>query len=142
MTTDHRPEVCVGVAAVHGDSILLIKRGRGVGTGSWSIPGGRVEFGETLEDAARRELFEETGLRAPEFEALGHVERIGPEWHYVIYDFVWRLGSGPEPQVTAGDDAADARWVCLDELHDWPNLAPGLLDFLVDKNVVPAPTDR
>lgn len=137
MTEQARAEVCVGVAVVRDGSLLLIERGRGVGRGLWSIPGGRVEFGETLAQAAKRELYEETGLRADTLTPLGHVERIGPTWHYVIHDFLWEMPSRYSSDVIVGDDAAAASWVELDELHSWPNLAPGLLEFLVDHAVVP-----
>ena len=98
--------------------------------GSWSIPGGRVEFGETLVDAARRELLEETGLIATELRYLGHVERTSSEWHYVIHDFVTEVAETDADGASAGDDAADLRWVVQADVCNVSGLAPGLVEFL------------
>ena len=59
-----RPELCVGAIAVEGGRLLLIRRGRGPAQGRWSVPGGRLERGETLAEAVVREVAEETGLEA------------------------------------------------------------------------------
>lgn len=136
--SDQRPETCVGVAALCSGSLLLIQRGRGAGVGSWSIPGGRVEFGETLEQAARRELREETGVDAGPLRYLGHVERISDQWHYVIHDFVCEVAANQQPMLRAGDDASDARWVPLAAVAQQPGLVPGLLEFLREHGVLTA----
>src|ERR1700737_4609256 len=81
-----RPEVCVGVIAVDDGRLLLIRRGHGPAAGSWSVPGGRVEWGETLAEAVVRELAEETGLEGVCDQLVGWVERIGDGYHYVILD--------------------------------------------------------
>ena len=113
------PRVAVGGIAVHDGRILLVRRGREPGRGLWSVPGGKVELGESLEAAAARELAEETGLRArlgPIVEVLDRVVRGadgGVEYHYVILDF---LGEAPSGTLAAGSDCADARWVRVDEL--------------------------
>lgn len=127
------PEVCVGAVAVHRDRLLMIRRGRGVAAGEWSIPGGRVEAGETLAAAVVREVREETGLEVVCERFLGWVERIGEDHHYVILDFVvTALERGP---IVAGDDAAEARWVPLDEVTDY-RLVDGLADFLADHAIL------
>lgn len=130
---DVRPEVCVGAIAVEDDQILLIRRGRGPAQGTWSVPGGRVEGGETLAEAVVRELAEETGLEAMCDELVGWVERIGDSFHYVIFDFrVTVLDPGP---LVAGDDAAEAAWVPLVEVVDL-RLADGLAEFLHDHGIL------
>lgn len=125
-----RPEVCVGIVVRSAGRLLLIQRGRGAAVGSWSIPGGRVEFGEALVDAARRELLEETGLAATELRYLGHVERTSAEWHYVIHDFFTEVAEADADRASAGDDAADVRWVTQADVCNVSGLAPGLVEFL------------
>jgi 8-oxo-dGTP diphosphatase len=125
-----RAEVCVGAVAIDDDQILMVRRGRGVAQGQWSVPGGRVEFGESLAQAVVREVFEETGLEVVAERFLGWVERISDEFHYVIHDFlVTVLDDFPVP--TAGDDAAEAMWIPLHELTNY-NLVDGLADFLAE----------
>ncbi len=127
-----RPEVCVGAIARHGDALLLIERGRGAAVGEWSIPGGRVEFGETLAEAARREVAEETGLDVVVGEVVGWVERISADHHFVIVDFAVTVIGGT---LRAGDDAAVARWVGVDDLGS-VKLVDGLLAFLQEHGVI------
>ena len=122
-----RPEMCVGAVAVRDGCVLLIRRGRAPAAGRWSVPGGRVEWGETLATAVVREVAEETGLEATCEGLAGWVERIGEDYHYVIADFWVTVGSEDVP--VAGDDAAEARWVPLSELDDL-DLTRGLRDFL------------
>ena len=128
--SDSRPIAAVGVVLVEGDRVLLIERDRPPGAGLWSIPGGKVELGESLEQAALRELGEETGLGCslgPIVEVLDRVVR-SPSgqvtYHYVILDFV---GSHPTGQLAPGSDCRAAAWVRLDELERYPTtdgLAP------------------
>ena len=106
-----RPLVCVGAIALDGDRLLLVKRGRPPAAGRWSVPGGRVEAGETLAEAVQRELMEETGLEGVCDEFVGWVERIGTGHHYVILDFGVTILSSARP--TAGDDADQAAWFHL-----------------------------
>lgn len=128
-----RPEVCVGAIAVFDDSILLVRRGRGPAQGTWSIPGGRVEAGESLAEAVVRELAEETGLSGVCEGLVGWAERIGSDHHYVILDFSVTLLSDADP--VAGDDAAEVRWVALSEVADLV-LADGLAEFLHDHGIL------
>ncbi|WP_286691900.1 MULTISPECIES: NUDIX hydrolase [unclassified Brevundimonas] len=110
------PVAAVGVICLRGDQVLLIRRGQPPRLGEWSLPGGRVEPGETLRDAALRELAEETGVEADLGPLVDVVDGIFPESgrHYVLIDFLARWTSG-EP--VAGDDAADARFWPLDEVE-------------------------
>ena len=126
------PELCVGAVVVRDDAILLIRRGSPPGQGLWSVPGGRVKRGETLAEAARRELREETGLDAEVGESVGWTEIIGRRRHYVVVDFWATLATDATP--TAGSDATDAAWVPLGELGEW-DLVDGLLQFLTDHGV-------
>lgn len=131
-----RPEVCVGAVAVVDDRLLLIRRGHGPAAGEWSLPGGRVEAGETLAEAVVRELAEETGLEAVCDDLVGWVERIGDDHHFVIFDFLVTVLDGPEKSPEAGADAAEAAWVALDEVTHL-RLTEGLAEFLHDHGIVP-----
>jgi len=139
------PEVAVGGVAVrYGHEVLLVRRGHAPGAGRWSVPGGRVRFGEDLREAVVREVREETGLEVVVERFLGWVERIGddPEpYHFVILDFLVDVYD-PALDPTAADDAQEARWVHFDDLYaegvaGGPQLVPGLLDFLIETGVVP-----
>jgi 8-oxo-dGTP diphosphatase len=129
-----RPEVCVGAIAVDEDRLLLIQRRRPPAKGRWSIPGGRVEVGETLAEAVARELREETGLEGVCDELVGWVERIGTGHHYVILDFRVTILSSNQP--VAGDDARQAAWFPLPEVAEVP-LVEGLAEFFSDHGILP-----
>ena len=127
-----RPELCVGAIARRGDELLLVRRGTEPGRGLWSVPGGRVEPGETLAAAVVRELREETGLEGTCGPFVGWVERIGDTYHFVILDFAVEVADG---DATAGDDADEVRWVPLRALGDVA-LVDGLADFLREHGVL------
>jgi 8-oxo-dGTP diphosphatase len=128
-------ELCVGAVVVRSGRLLLIRRGRGAGQGLWSIPGGRVERGETMVGAVLRELHEETGLVGHTPRHLGFVERIGPGWHFVIHDY--SVGVDDSTRATAGDDACDVDWYPLGELAEHPAIVPGLVEFLIEVGIAP-----
>ena len=127
------PQICVGAIAVENDALLMIRRGQAPGVGQWSLPGGRVEGGETLAEAVVRELAEETGIEAVCDQFVGWVERIGRNHHYVILDFSVTVLDAGDP--VAGDDATEAAWVPLDEVGEL-DLVDGLAEFLHDHNVI------
>jgi len=130
----HHPEVAVGAVALHDGALLLVRRGRGPAAGEWSVPGGRVEVGETVAAAVVREVLEETGLEAVVDGFLGWVERIDAQYHFVILDFAVTV-LDPTRATVAGDDAAEAAWVPLTELAE-VRLVDGLYDFLIDAGVL------
>jgi len=132
--TPPRAEVCVGAVVVVDDELLLIRRGHGPGAGEWSVPGGRVEPGETLAEAVVREVAEETGLEAVCGSLLGYVERIHDDRHFVILDFDATVLQGDQPR--AGDDAVEARWVPLGDVAEL-RLVEGLAEFLHEHGVIP-----
>jgi 8-oxo-dGTP diphosphatase len=128
------PEVAVGAVCTHADSLLLIRRGRGPAAGEWSVPGGRVERGETLHEAVVRETFEETGLEVVVDRFLGWVERIDDAFHHVVLDFAV-TALDPTRSPLAGDDAAEAAWVPLADVSEL-RLVDGLYEFLADQDVL------
>ena len=128
-----RPELCVGAIVVDADRLLLVQRGHEPGRGLWSVPGGRVERGESLASAVERELAEETGLIGRCGPLVGWLERIGDDFHFVIFDFEVEVDPGVEP--VAGDDAAAAMFVRLDMVRSLP-LASGVEAFLVEHGIL------
>lgn len=131
--TGARPTLAVSAVLVDDDRLLLVRRGQGPAAGTWALPGGRVERGETLAEAVTRELREETGIEAVCGPLLGWVERLEPDDHYVILGFESTLVGADQP--VPGDDAAEAEWV---ELHEVPerNLVDGLAEFLHDHGII------
>jgi ADP-ribose pyrophosphatase YjhB (NUDIX family) len=129
------PEVAaVGAIAVRDQKLLLIRRGRPPSVGQWSLPGGRVEPGESEPDAVAREVAEETGLMVDVGPLVGEVLRPGVgDVTYRIRDYVVEVVGGTE---RAGDDAADVAWVEIDRLSD-RDLTDGLLDALRGWAVLP-----
>jgi len=128
-----QPVVAVGAVVVDDDRLLLVRRGRGPAAGEWSVPGGRVEAGETLAEAVTRELREETGLDGVCGPLVGLVERIDDHDHFVILDYEVTVVGGDEP--VAGDDAAEACWVPLHEVAAMA-LVEGLAEFLHDHGII------
>lgn len=132
------PVCAVGAIVLEKGALLLVKRNREPALGLWSLPGGRVEWGESLREACAREVREEAGIDV-EIEGLaGIAERIIPDdegdvrWHFVIHDF-WAAPRTRE--LTPGDDVSDAEWVPVDALKD-RSLTPGLYEFLQDRGAL------
>ncbi len=125
---------CVGAVVTDGRGrLLMIKRGHEPGAGLWSIPGGRIEPGETDEEALVREMFEETGLAVEVGRLIGRVQRPGPNGTVIdIADYAATVTGGT---LRPGDDAADARWVDLADLA-WLEITEGLIQALTDWGVL------
>ena len=117
------PRVAVGAIVTKEGRVLLVRRGRPPSEGLWAIPGGRVELGETLQEAAERELREETGLHIQAgkpvytFDVIVRDNRGRVRFHYVIVDLLADYIGG---QLQPGDDACEARWVGPAELDELP----------------------
>jgi 8-oxo-dGTP diphosphatase len=130
---------CVGaVIKDEAGRLLLIKRGHEPAAGLWSIPGGRIEAGESDQQALVREVREETGLAVRAGRLLGAAQRRGLAGAVVdIRDYVAVVTGG---ELSAGDDAADARWVSparLAELAALGELTSGLVEALTSWGVLP-----
>ncbi|MEJ5375201.1 MAG: NUDIX hydrolase [bacterium] len=112
------PILAVGAVVLDANRVLLVKRAQQPGKGTWSIPGGVVGLGETLDQALRREILEETGLLVQPLELVGVAERILMEaervqYHYVILDYLCLVQGGA---LQASSDAEQARWFHLEEI--------------------------
>jgi mutator protein MutT len=128
------PVVAVGAVVVDHDRLLLVRRGRAPALGLWSVPGGRVEHGETLVEAVVRELREETGLEGVVGPLIDWGEHFEGEFHSVVFDFEVTLVGDDEP--VCGDDAAEVRWVDLPDVGELP-LVEGLAELLYDAGIIP-----
>lgn len=109
-----RPWIGIGVIVFRGNDVLLIQRGKPPRLGSWSLPGGAQHLGETAQEAARRELLEETGisagplLLADVIDSVTRDENGAVQYHYTIVDYCaeWLCG-----EAVAGDDVTATAWV-------------------------------
>lgn len=117
-----RPWVGVGVVVFHGDLVLLIQRGRPPREGQWGLPGGAQNLGETLLEAAAREVLEETGLVAHPKSVITALDGISRDdqgavrFHYTLVEVLAECDGG---HPTAGDDALAARWVPLEDVANY-----------------------
>src|SRR5215213_2388792 len=113
-----RPQIAVSAAIFRDGKVLLVRRARSPGKGFYSLPGGRVEFGETLHTALHREVDEETALKIEIIGLAGWREVVpGPpgSGHYLIMSFAARWNSG-EPALN--DELDDFKWLAPDDLGD------------------------
>jgi len=114
-----RPYVGVGVIVFRDQEVLLVKRNKEPNKGHWSIPGGKQMIGETVAEAAQRELLEETGVNVDQLLLVDVVDAIIPDvegkikYHYTLVDYMGHWKSG---ESRPGDDAQEVSWVRLNEL--------------------------
>ena len=126
------PFVGVGAIIIEDARVVLVKRAHPPLQAEWSIPGGVLEVGELVREAAVREAGEETGLIVEAGELLGVYDRVlrnaekRVQYHYVLIDFLCRRISG---ELRAGSDAAEVRWFTRDELPGM-NLAQDTLEVI------------
>jgi 8-oxo-dGTP diphosphatase len=117
-----RPIVGIGIVVIKGNTVLLVRRGKPPNIGAWTLPGGAQELGETTEEAARRELLEETGIEVGTLHFAATVDNIRRDetgrvrFHYTIIDFAARWVSG---DPVADTDVTEAVWAPLDALDDY-----------------------
>jgi len=115
-----RPIVGIGVVVWHGDRVLLVRRGKAPRRGQWSLPGGAQQLGETLAEAARREVREEAALEVDLGEIVATLDLIERDpdqrvrYHYTLVDFT---AEATGPALRPGSDAADARWFTLEQIE-------------------------
>jgi 8-oxo-dGTP diphosphatase len=127
-----RPVVGVGAIITRGDEVLLVRRGREPQKGIWSVPGGVLHVGETLEEGVRREVREEVGLDVRVVERVEVLERILPdaagklEYHYILIDYLCEPTGGT---LQAADDAAEAAWVDRSDFDDY-EITPGTIEVI------------
>ncbi|WP_424814010.1 NUDIX hydrolase [Roseococcus sp. YIM B11640] len=127
-----RPWVGIGVVLFRGDEVLLVQRGKPPRIGSWSLPGGAQHLGETAQQAARRELLEETGVEAGPLMLADVVDAIAldargkPRYHYTIIDYCGHWHAG---EATPGDDVATVAWVNPVQLAGY-KLTKAVLDMI------------
>lgn len=121
MTREYPDRPIVGIGAVIFDQgrVLLVQRGHAPMQGEWSLPGGALELGETLQDGVKREVLEETGLIVEPIAILETFDRIARDaagrvqFHYVLVDYLCRITGG---SAAYASDAVDLRWAALDDL--------------------------
>ena len=115
-----RPLIGVGAVVLSTKGVVLIQRGKAPRVGSWSLPGGAQKLGETIFDAAIREIYEETGLDAAVIglvdvvDSITHSDDGRVQYHYTLVDVVAEADPSFDP--ASGSDAQDARWVALEDL--------------------------
>ena len=129
-----RPRLKARVAVELGGQLLLARHQRAGETAFWCLPGGGVEPGEGADEAAIRELREETGLEGVCGRLIDWGEFFEDEHHSIVFDFEVTLVGDDEP--VAGDDAAEVRWVELPDVGELP-MVEGLAELLHDAGIIP-----
>lgn len=127
-----QPSIGVGVIVINENRVLLVQRGKDPGAGTWAFPGGRLELGETLAEAATREAYEETGLTIEPGEVIAVRDLIDRDeagrirFHYVLIDLLAQPVGGT---LRPGDDSVAVRWIGLEDMADLP-MAPHMVEVV------------
>jgi len=125
-----RPVPGVGVVVIQEGALLMVRRGRGANSGLWAIPGGKVDYGESMPEAAVREVREETGIVVELEDIVWVGDAIGPgdppAWHFTLVDYRARMIGG---SLEAADDAEQVAWVPLGKVLDLP-VTPTMPDLV------------
>ncbi|KPJ96370.1 MAG: hypothetical protein AMJ53_00970 [Gammaproteobacteria bacterium SG8_11] len=128
------PIAGIGAVVIQDNRVLLVKRAKPPKQGLWCIPGGKIRFGESLQQAAEREIKEETGITIKAGDPVYVFDLIEDDFHYIIVDLLADYISGT---VKAGDDAMDAQWFALKNI-DLPQIDQEtklLLRRIITKNL-------
>ena len=126
-----RPIVGIGIVVIKDDTVLLVRRGKPPNVGAWTLPGGAQEVGETAEEAARRELLEETGLEVDSLHFAATVDNIRRDssgrvrFHYTIIDFATRWVAGDPVAATDVTEASVGEAGCARRVQPVERGAPG-----------------
>ncbi|MGZ8162153.1 MAG: NUDIX hydrolase [Methylobacter sp.] len=126
------PVPAIGVGGIvfnNQDQVLIIRRNQPPAMGLWSIPGGKLEAGESLADACKREIKEETGLDTEIKNIVAVVERRIEGFHYVIIDYLALLADQADLLPIAQSDVSEAKWINLEQLNDY-ELVIGLAEII------------
>jgi 8-oxo-dGTP diphosphatase len=114
-----KPEAAIGALVLKDQKVLLVKRSQSPSKGLWALPGGKINLGETLQQAVMREVFEETGVSVIPLQPIYSFDSIhkdgkgNTQFHYVIVDLLAEYKGG---ELKAGDDAAEVGWFSLQDL--------------------------
>jgi ADP-ribose pyrophosphatase len=125
-----QPSIGVGVVIIKDNRVLVVQRGKEPAAGTWAFPGGRLELGETLAEAAVREAREETGLTVEPGEVIAVMDLIDTDegghvrFHYVLIDLLAQAVGGT---LRPGDDSVAVRWIGLEDVDGLP-MAPRMAD--------------
>lgn len=126
--------MAVGAIVLRDGQLLMVRRARRPAAGLWTLPGGRVEIGESVTDAVEREVLEETGIEVDVGDLAGVFEVVAEDHHYVILDHLAVARSLRDP--VAGTDATEARWIALEDI-DGLDCTPRLVEMLTTWGVLP-----
>ena len=130
-----RPIVGVGAIILRNSEVLVVRRGRPPRQGEWSVPGGALKLGETLEEGCRREVLEETGLSVEVLGRCAVLDRVTRDawsrvrYHYILIDFICRPAGGT---LRAGGDISEAMWHPLESLHELQPMTPGTAQVILE----------